>query len=153
MKKLVMLSILLLSISNASICFAVGTPIQDGVIVPKSTMEHTVVGEGFYLTKDEATDVAQGIENLRAELITLEKQRDAYKEAYESQQDITSDYSKLLDDMYNKYEMQVNIVKELISLYEQKDVLRQKQLIEAKKELITHKSLNIVFVITILLML
>ncbi len=150
MKKLVLLLILLLSTVSPS--FAVGVPIQEGVIIPKSTGEHTSVGEGFYLNKQEATDVAQGIENLRAELLSLEKQRDAYKEAYESQKDITSEYSKLLKDMYEKYDLQSQIVKDLISLYEKKDEVRQKQLLEARKEVLTHKSLNIVFIITILLM-
>lgn len=151
MKKLVMLLILLLSIASPS--FAVGTPISEGIIVPKATGQQTLVGEGFYLNKQEATDVAQGIENLRAELIATEKQRDAYKEAYESQKDITSEYSKLLKDMYEKYDHQTRIVKDLIMLYEKKDEVRQKQILEARKEALTHKSLNIVFIITILLML
>jgi len=38
-------------------------------------------------------------------------------------------------------------------LYEKKDEVRQKQILEARKEALTHKSLNIVFIITILLML
>lgn len=113
-------------------------------------MDPVDVKDGFYLTQQEGIAVGQGIENLKADLAKLTKERDAYKTAYEDQVDITSEYSKLLKDMYLSYEMRVNVTKDIIDLYERKDILRKEQLNDMNKELIKHKTLNIGLIIALL---
>ena len=135
-----------------SITFAAGLAVKEAIITPKNG-DVMVVQGGYYFTDQEGKLVAQGIQDVNAELERLKMERDAYKEAYESQVDMTSQYAKLLKDAWYTYDRRVKATEELIQLYEEKDKVRQAQIIDAKADVRKHQFLNILLSIGLVVVL
>lgn len=150
MKKFWILLLLSLILNPINLSEAAGIPIKEGFIVPKGQDSPVHVGEGYYLSGKDGIALAQGIEELKAEKEKLMLERDAYKEAYESQVDMTSKYSQLLKDAWDTYDRRVKATDDLISLYEEKDQIRKKQILEAQKETTKHKTLNVILSIALI---
>lgn len=125
------------------VSYSAGIPVQEAIITPVHG-DVIVVEGGYYFTEQEGKLVAQGIRDVEAELERLIMERDAYKDAYEAQVDVTSQYARLLKDAWDTYDRRVKATQELIELYEEKDKVRQAQIIDAKSEVRKHQLLNII---------
>jgi hypothetical protein len=152
MKKFWILLLLLLTVNliNPRPCESSGIPVKEGYIVLKGQEAPIEVGEGYYLSGKDGVALAQGIEELKAEKEKLMLERDAYKEAYEAQLDVTDRYAKLLKDAWETYDRRVKATDDLISLYEEKDQIRKKQILEIQKETNKHKTLNVILSIALI---
>lgn len=152
MKKYLMLSILLLSMVSSPSYANLGLAVKEGTIVPKQNPEQVLhVKDGFYLTQQEGVELATGIRKLQADLEIYKEKAEAYKIAYEKQVDVTSEYAKLLEDMYLKYDARVKETEKLIAAYDEKDDIRQKQIRETKNETNTYKLATGVLLIGLLI--
>lgn len=127
---------------------SVGTPVSNAVLTLQDGSKVSV-GAGFYLTREEARRVAQGIVNMKADLGKLVDERDAYKEAYEKaclNGDILESAYKSL---YDKYQKRVDETNQMIKDYEEKIKLTEIREGIAKKDARVYRTLSFVELVVI----
>jgi len=107
------------------------------------------VGAGFYLTKEEAYNVAQGIENMKTDLTKLSMERDAYKEAYDKAKENGDSLESIYKDLYIKYQTRVDETNKLIKDYEEKVKLTKIQGEREKKNTRVFRTLSLVELLVI----
>ena len=82
----------------------------------------TITSNAFagYYTPEEEQAIAQGIENLKTEIIKLQLQVDAYKEAYEREKSINERYAETIKSVIEKLEDKIGLLETQIKLTEDK---------------------------------
>jgi len=119
---LVILISLVLLMIIASSSFAAGIKVDTGILTLPDG--RTIkVGSGFYLTQEEGIDVATGIEILKADLLRTEKERDAYKEAYEREKETNGKIAEIYKELYLKYEQKADLLEQYIAATEKEIAL------------------------------
>lgn len=124
MKRMVLLTIfcLISVLTIVSPSLALGMKIEGGILsLPDG--KSIEVGPGFYLTQNDATDVASGIEILKADLQRIQAERDAYKEAYEREKDTNDKIAQIYKDLYLKYEQKADLLEQYIAATEKEIAL------------------------------
>jgi len=124
MKRMVLLTIfcLISVLTIVSPSLALGVKIESGILsLPDG--KSIKVGPGFYLTQNDATDVASGIEILKADLQRIQAERDAYKEAYEREKDTNDKIAQIYKDLYLKYEQKADLLEQYIAATEKEIAL------------------------------